>query len=387
MLFVIFVFTSIIGWTQDEPDLLKEGHFHEVYKTYNAEPTPYDSWSQVTTGKDQSYEIRSGDTLWEISDVLFGDSYFWPKVWSLNVSEIGNPHEIEPNQVLTFTQGTKDQAPKMQLSESAPEPVRSKKRSAPPPKIPPSLPHWIYEKPEYARKDSEIILNPRNQYVPEANQILSSFVSNVPLSEIGEVVEVERGFGSAMEFQIVFVKATSGAVGRQYSVMKEDTTLKDPDYEVKGTVIVVEGLIKLTELVDPAEQIFRAVVIRSTDKLSKGAKLVDKPLPVWQIGGATLAGIARSRVVGGQFALRRSVLGTSSVVYLGGGQSAGLAKGRIYEVFKNQKLRNPSTLAAKDSQKIAKVLIIDSNENFATGYVLNSSQEISEGDVLDPSLL
>jgi nucleoid-associated protein YgaU len=56
------------------------------------------------------YRVRRGDTLWTISERLFGTPYLWPKVWQLNAQFL-NPHIIEVGQELQFIPGNTNSAP------------------------------------------------------------------------------------------------------------------------------------------------------------------------------------------------------------------------------------------------------------------------------------
>lgn len=59
---------------------------------------------------EKNYRIRRNDTLWGVSEKLFGNPYLWPKVWQLN-AQIPNPHVITPNLELSFTPGNPNSAP------------------------------------------------------------------------------------------------------------------------------------------------------------------------------------------------------------------------------------------------------------------------------------
>jgi hypothetical protein len=48
-----------------------------------------------------TYTIRPGDTLWDLSGRFLNNPWYWPKVWSYN-PEISNPHWIEPGGVIKF---------------------------------------------------------------------------------------------------------------------------------------------------------------------------------------------------------------------------------------------------------------------------------------------
>lgn len=60
------------------------------------------------------YKIRRGDTLWGISEKMFGNPYLWPKVWQLNAT-FGNPHIVDPGAELEFRPGNPNSAPELAL--------------------------------------------------------------------------------------------------------------------------------------------------------------------------------------------------------------------------------------------------------------------------------
>lgn len=59
---------------------------------------------------EKNYKIRRSNTLWGVSERLFGNPYLWPKVWQLN-AQIGNPHVIDPGLQLAFSPGNPNAAP------------------------------------------------------------------------------------------------------------------------------------------------------------------------------------------------------------------------------------------------------------------------------------
>ena len=70
-------------------------------------------WHEIAGTKvTDTYDIVKGDTLWDISKRLFGNSFYWPKIWSFNAG-IGNPHVVEPGQKLSFTSGSSESTPKL----------------------------------------------------------------------------------------------------------------------------------------------------------------------------------------------------------------------------------------------------------------------------------
>lgn len=50
----------------------------------------------------KEYEVKAGDTLWDISERFFDDPYYWPNLWAQNPF-LRNPHLIYPQQQLNVT--------------------------------------------------------------------------------------------------------------------------------------------------------------------------------------------------------------------------------------------------------------------------------------------
>ena len=189
----------------DDPDIKKENEFHQIYKLFNAEPTSAELWSEKSAGRPaNTYLIQKGDTLWSISETLFGEPLFWPKIWSLNREKIENPHFIYPGAQVVFYAGTDENSPDLAVApkgaivpeegvektdalaegddddeneiEDEAKPKRSKLkklangRAAP---IPDSLP--LYRNDRYFLKGNEVEVDLSTNEVPEdiiANDIL-----------------------------------------------------------------------------------------------------------------------------------------------------------------------------------------------------------------------
>lgn len=96
----------------DDPDEAMERRFYQNYMRYNSEPTSVEAWTAVSLGRSEEvYIVQKGDTLWSISETLFGDSLFWPKIWALNRQGIVNPHFILPGMNVRFYPGSSEDVP------------------------------------------------------------------------------------------------------------------------------------------------------------------------------------------------------------------------------------------------------------------------------------
>ena len=64
----------------------------------------------------EEYIIQPGDTLWDISDQLLDDPFWWPKLWSYNPN-ILNPHLIEPGMRIVFAPSNGVLPPSLSLAD------------------------------------------------------------------------------------------------------------------------------------------------------------------------------------------------------------------------------------------------------------------------------
>lgn len=58
--------------------------------------------SPIREGVPDTYVVKKGDTLWDISSHFLKDPWLWPEVWHVN-PKIRNPHLIYPGDVLALT--------------------------------------------------------------------------------------------------------------------------------------------------------------------------------------------------------------------------------------------------------------------------------------------
>lgn len=72
--------------------------------------------SELAADAPDSYTIKAGDTLWDISKLFLRSPWRWPELWGMNLEQIRNPHLIYPGQTLVLVRG-KDRA-RLQLAEA-----------------------------------------------------------------------------------------------------------------------------------------------------------------------------------------------------------------------------------------------------------------------------
>jgi len=56
--------------------------------------------SELAPNAPDTYIVKRGDTLWDISGVFLKRQWRWPELWGMNLDQIRNPHLIYPGQQL-----------------------------------------------------------------------------------------------------------------------------------------------------------------------------------------------------------------------------------------------------------------------------------------------
>lgn len=384
----------------DISNVKKEDSLNQIYKTYNAQPTDQTIWSLVAGQSGmRSYKTQKGDTLWEISEMLFGDGFFWPKVWSLN-PEITNPHDVPPGTILSFFPGNMNDAPSISLDRKQPEalpevlaltlnvelPPPQKESSPPLTVLPDSIPLWKFKKDPNTIESIELKRPPRNFPVPL--QHLSYFASEGPTQGEGEVLGAELGMDSAGEFQYLFVRGNGLAVGQTVLAVKDIGDVEDsfaPEKQKKkATLVQIQGLMEIVEPVDSAKGTFRAIVKKTIAPIEKGAKVLTSDFPYMNVEENGDATQIPARIFGGQFGLSRRIFGPDGIVFLNQGSRAGISEGQILNVYKNQYARTDASPVVENPRVIGRVKIVKTTEEFATAVVTSATEEIRVGDGTSP---
>jgi len=56
--------------------------------------------SELVPNAPDTYTVKRGDTLWDISKLFLKSPWRWPELWGMNLQQIRNPHLIYPGQML-----------------------------------------------------------------------------------------------------------------------------------------------------------------------------------------------------------------------------------------------------------------------------------------------
>jgi hypothetical protein len=170
----------------------------------------------------ETYTVRPGDTLWDLSQRFLGNPWYWPKVWSYN-PEIENPHWIYPGNIVRFYPPAADEMP-AQIAAGPDAPVSE----APVPTEIGEVTMGTFDSPEQFGQDEDIVAvteGTRIGYAPAKKSVLrqDGLVTQSELDEAGTIDRAwaEKAMLSTFDkVYLLFRNPGSVRLGERYSVFR-----------------------------------------------------------------------------------------------------------------------------------------------------------------------
>ena len=379
-----------------------EQSLYETYVQYYSKQISVEEWERISGGKDE-YIIREKDTLWDISKVLFGDSHYWPKLWSVNPA-ISNPHLILPNNSLGFIHGTEGSAPFLSLlkgggsgssSSLPPDFFKGKKIDVPSSKkttpimqnIPSSLPPLrTSEKQEEDLSDVEVNFK---AIAKPTMSVLSYYMSEEPIVGDGFVYG-KKDYGSSFHVgqRVILEMRESINPGDKLIAVRDRGKLYPSSLGVRGPFgyqVEVQGEVEIIGRVPDSFDLYEAKVTRSFNPIAIGSLVLTGRAMEFDYQPTDIAGNAEAQIIGVPSLSEshvKSIASPYSTVYLNRGKGSGLSVGQMYQVLANLDVREDEEYGY--DIKVGEVKIIYAEDRFATGLVTEMSNSIRVGDYIVP---
>ncbi len=339
-----------------------------------------------------TYTVRPGDTLWDLSGRFLNNPWYWPKIWSYN-PDITNPHWIYPGNTLKFFPGA-DEAPAR--VEPAPgaiaaEPqVEPEPEDAAPPRELEDFSKADLKAPESTEEaDTVAVAGPYKIGYVAPTALLArhdTFVTPRELAESGAVTAAfeEKLLLSGLDRAYARFKApTNVKAGETYVVYKTERAIKHPRTgELFGWQSTVLGAAKVVSV---DRNVATLVITQAFDPIERGAMLgpwTEKFLK--RIERRANRQELTGTIIGGQVDVVTQV-GEHHVVFLDRGQKDGVEEGNVFSVVRagDPYARSPYR-ATWDRrfplETIGELLVIDVRERASAALVTRSRSELLVGD-------
>ncbi len=407
----------------DDPDVELEDRLFKIFSDLKG-PISDESWKKVVgKRRKETYKIQRGDTLWDISRTLFGDPFYWPKVWAVN-EDITNPHFVQPGLALNFYQGTISDEPIIDIKNETSTPVSApiakgipptgddeekleflpgddgdflpstglRAETAdqviiPPPRIkltpklksiPPSLPVWDASMATIPA-EGKVAFSGALPSAPQSTVVpLAAYLAEDFPDDIGEVLEFKDEGLVGTNYQHVYAEVDEGRVGETLLVVSRIDKPRRFFKILSGVPISVDGEIKLVEKLD--DNYFKAAIVSTTNVIKAGARLLRQKLPMVEL--STIGPIlnVEGQIGGGNLDGLTEFFSPGSFVFLDVGSAQGVKVGGLMYALANEELRNRKTIDDVNKRDVGLMKIVHVTENAATAVIVQSNDVVMAGD-------
>lgn len=306
-----------------------------------------------------TYTVRRGDTLWDISETFLKNPWMWPEIWHVN-TQIDNPHLIYPGDVIRLIYV--DGEPRLMLD----------------------------------RGERVVKLNPQTRVIEGDDAIstiplsaINSFLSRSRIVEVGELEQAP--YVVAGEDRRLIVGAGDNLYARgtfedqlaTYGIYRKGDLYRDPaTKEILGVQALDIGTAKLRGI---EGEIATMAVVRTTEEVRIGDRFLaqeERPIdsyfqpssPEQEVNGVILA------VEGGV-----SQVGKLDVVVINRGRREAMKIGDVLAVYKRGgELRDRvkgDTVVLPD-ERAGLLMIFRTFEKVSLGLVLEAERPLAVKDLV-----
>ena len=299
-----------------------------------------------------TYVVVRGDTLWGLSEQVFGDGHYWPTLWSYN-PQITNPHWIYPGDL-------------------------------------------VYLKPRLKTRTEKTVVFAKSRFseAPRLVEVLArykGFVTQRQYKESGRIAasrEEKEMLGEFDEVYLEFSIPKRILPGEEYTIYRPLKQITNPaDGKPMGQLIQHIGVVRVLSVDSrkgKQKQYLKALILESYEEVGRGDRLTKRVwsretvLPVENKISLWSRVLAHFRDV--------SMLGEYDYVVVDKGFKHKLRRGnRLILRLRGDGLRDIETANDKRYpwENFGEVMIIEPFESTSLGIVIRSIKEVGDGDVLE----
>ena len=318
--------------------------------------------SPIRVDSPKNYQVKKGDTLWEISSRFLRSPWMWPEIWHAN-PQIHNPHLIFPGDVVSLVYI--DGKPRLTIARRG-------------------------------ESGRTIKLSPRVRTLPG-----DSAIPAVPLSTINSFLSLNRIFDTLQDIESapyifasrqeriisgagdkVYARGRVDAVSGNMSIYRPGAAVTDPE---SGELLGVIGHdVADSSVMNVTDGVASLRITKSRREVLPGDRVLPEAdfsqlttfhpsAPDAPIDGKILA------VLGGV-----KKIGKYSSVMINKGQREGLKQGDVLIIRKNIAVKDQITgeMVTLPPERAGMLMIYRPFEKLSYGIVLTALEEISVGDQL-----
>lgn len=305
-----------------------------------------------------TYVVKKGDTLWDISNVFLKSPWLWPQLWHVN-PQVKNPHLIYPGDVLNLVYI--DGKPQLVLSRGAGGDVKLEPeiRSTP-----------------LARAIPAIPLEAVNAFLNRGRIVQPGVLEAAPYVLIGKEGHIVTGAGDE-----IYGRGTFDESNSSYGIFRQGETFVDPDtQEILGVQALDIGLAKLQSV---EKDVATLALNRSTQEIRRSDRFL--PEEERAINANFYPSAPEQDIKGRLLSVEGGVtqIGAMNVVIISKGAREGLKEGNLLAIYKTGEIvADPVTNEAVKTPdfRAGLLMVFRVFDKVSYGLVLRAERPLKVGD-------
>lgn len=319
------------------------------------------AWADVLALKPdhpQSYIVKKGDTLWDISGVFLEKPWNWPQLWHVN-PQIENPNLIYPGDTLNLT-----------YVNGQPQLVLSRGRDV---RLDPQV-----RSTEIDRAIPAIPLEAVNAFLNRGRILNDADFKHAPYILAGKEGHLVTGAGDEVFGRGKFSESVTG-----YGIYRRGLVYVDP--ETKEVLGIQARDIGTAKLLATEGEVGTLALNRSTEEVRRGDSLLPEELR--QLKANFMPSAPTGNIKGYLLTVEGGVsqIGKMNVVVISKGARDGLAEGNLLAIYKTgETVRDTVTndLVKTPDFRAGLLMVFRVFDRVSYGLVLRADRPLSVNDTV-----
>jgi hypothetical protein len=355
-------------------------------------PVEDSEWSKMMgPSVSQTVQVVPGDTLSGISQRLFGNPKYWPKIWSQNNGALLNPHVINPGDRIQLSSGSGADAPQVFIAENS---IGNQKNSVSSSSVPVSdvSPTGVSQEwRKLPRQPWELSLGLGSEISVQGIdsqsrlRFRSSTGSDLPfrvlsgaVQELGVVTGGREKHNAFMLGDVVFIRpgdTESLHVGKIYSLVGPNIAMKFTPSLRTGELLEVLGKVKIIGVKDG---VFVGEISQHSSEIIRGVRLI--PLINRVPDLSPVAGPSEvEATVQTEFGMSTDVTAQNKLVALDRGVDDGVREGMVFRFYQRKDPSTGKQLTQSDFVISGEAMVVQVSEQISLARVVRSFGSIDNG--------
>lgn len=326
-------------------------------------------------GVPQVYQIRTGDTLWDICQKLLDNPWYWPKLWSLN-QYILNPHLIFPGDRLAFFAGSETAPPKLDIVDDRSGPVEAGEA----PKIAEAqeeAPRKSFTKGPtgitfIGKKSTEVRLKPLSFISPKNFRSLT-------IGEVTHSGEPKMELYEGDRVYLSFKKKHRVSVGDRFQVLERVKKVKNPDSFFGGSLGWLIKRKAAIRVVAIKKNTVDGMIVDCDDSVRRGDKIAVYASPIRTVRIHKTEKPIAGKIIEAEN--QQYLISNNEFVFLNLGKKHGVDDGTSLVVVR----RGDGLFQGEEEKSLPDVavghlIVIETQDRTSTAYVTSLRDSLAIGD-------